>query len=294
MRFTKANSSIRSRNDTFGLVSLCLAITLSLIAHSTEAQLRNPGLSGDLAGTEADILQALTEVVEDQVIHGTYIFDKDPTLTGAEVVDSTPLFEPWTGTGKVFYKIRKDAIAPRHFLESADQGTIGVRYVLMTVSPERMRLSINAVYVEKTHKRVHISDGTVESSEFKEIKNHLEAIQMTAQEAADAKRRRDSAELVQQIRTRQHEDESTRLAAAESSVKDLDRQIHAIRHEVERRVKAPGAELRAAPFREAASLKTLAAFTDVVIVIVTPHWYGVETPDGQRGWLPVEQLEALP
>jgi hypothetical protein len=31
-----------------------------------------------------------------------------------------------------------------------------------------------------------------------------------------------------------------------------------------------------------------------VILIVTPHWLGVETPDGQRGWLPQEQLEQLP
>jgi len=29
-------------------------------------------------------------------------------------------------------------------------------------------------------------------------------------------------------------------------------------------------------------------------VIVTPHWYGVETPDGQRGWMPADQLGSLP
>jgi hypothetical protein len=52
--------------------------------------------------------------------------------------------------------------------------------------------------------------------------------------------------------------------------------------------------LKAAPFQSAASLKTLSAFTDVVILIVTPHWLGVETPEGQRGWLPQERLEQLP
>jgi hypothetical protein len=41
-------------------------------------------------------------------------------------------------------------------------------------------------------------------------------------------------------------------------------------------------------------VKTLAAYTEVVIVIVTPHWYGVETPDGQRGWMRADQLETLP
>jgi len=29
-------------------------------------------------------------------------------------------------------------------------------------------------------------------------------------------------------------------------------------------------------------------------LIVTPHWLGIETPEGRRGWLPVESLEPLP
>jgi len=41
-------------------------------------------------------------------------------------------------------------------------------------------------------------------------------------------------------------------------------------------------------------VKALAAYTEVVVVIVTPHWYGVETPDGQRGWVPLDELETLP
>ena len=93
---------------------------------------------------------------------------------------------------------------------------------------------------------------------------------------------------------RQREDESTRLAAAQSSVQDLEKRISAMRHEVERRVKAPGADLKSAPFHAAANVKTLAAYTEVVVVIVTPRWYGLETPDGQRGWMPVDQLEPLP
>jgi hypothetical protein len=32
----------------------------------------------------------------------------------------------------------------------------------------------------------------------------------------------------------------------------------------------------------------------VLIVIVTPHWYGVETSQGQRGWIAMDQLELLP
>jgi hypothetical protein len=273
---------------------LCLAACTCCLGRPEKEQLRSPGFAAEFAAPLEDVLQALNEVLEDQIIHGTLIFDKEPTLTGAVVVTSTPLFEPWQGPGQVFYKIRKDAIAPRHFLESADQGTIAVRYVVTTVSSERTRIRIDAVYVENTRRRVHPSDGTVESSEYKVIQDHLQAIQFAAQEAADAKRRRDSAELVKQTMIRQREDETTRLAAAHSSVQDLQQRVSALRHELERRVRAPGSDLKAAPFRAAANIKTLAAFTEVVIVIVTPHWYGVETPDGERGWIHVDQLDTLP
>lgn len=275
-------------------VCLCSMGVAGGLGGASKEQLRSAGFSGEFSAAEEDVLEALNDVLEDQTIHGTYIFDKEPTLTGALVVTSTPLFEPWNGPGKVFYKIRKEAIAPRHFLDSADQGTIAVRYVVTTVSPERTRIHIDAVYVENTHRRVHPSDGTVESSEFKVIQEHLQAIQFAAQEAADARRRTESAELVRKTMLRQREDEATRLTAAESSVEDLKQRINSLRHEVERRVKAPGAELKSAPFRAAAAVKTLAAYTEVVILIVTPHWYGVETPDGQRGWMPADQLEILP
>jgi uncharacterized small protein (DUF1192 family) len=99
---------------------------------------------------------------------------------------------------------------------------------------------------------------------------------------------------VKQTMIRQREDETTRLAAAQSSVQDLQQRLRALRHELERRVKAPGADLKAAPFRSAANVKALAAYTEVVIVIVTPHWYGVETPDGERGWIHADQLDDLP
>ncbi|MGC0774174.1 MAG: SH3 domain-containing protein [Candidatus Acidiferrum sp.] len=241
-----------------------------------------------------DVLQALHEVLEDQTIHGTVIFDKDPVVTGATAVDSTPLFEPWNQPGKVFYKIRKGAIAPRHFFESADQGTIAVRYIVTAIAPERVRLHIDAIYVETTHRTPHISDGTVEASEAKVIEDHLNAIQTTEQETIEANRRRESAELVRATELRQREDEKTLLATTESSVQALEQQIKTLHHDLERRVKAPGVELRAAPFHSAASIAMLPAYTEVILVIVTPHWYGVELHDGQHGWIHVDNLEPLP
>jgi len=282
------------------VLGLALLLSISPFAQAHSAKDREsigPGLVTEFSASLDDVLQALHEVLEDQTIHGTHIFDKEPTLTGAVAADSTPLFEPWEDSGaasKVFYKIRKGAIAPRHFRDSADQGTIAVRYVVTPVTPDRTRLRIDAIFVETYHKTLHPSDGTVESSEFKVIQGHLQAIQFAEQEAADAQRRREGTELAARALKLQRENETTRLAAAQSSVEDLEQRVNSLRHEVERRVKAPGTDLKAAPFRGSAKLATLAAYTEVVIVVVTEHWYGVETPNGQRGWLPLDQLEPLP
>jgi hypothetical protein len=254
----------------------------------------SPGYVKEFSASLDDALQALQELLQDQTIHGTYVFDKEKTLTGARIAESTSLFAPWNSGGKVFYKLRPGAIAPRHFRDSADQGTIAVRFVVTTVSPERTRLRIDAIFVEDAHRTVHVSDGTVESSEYKVFQDRLQAIQFAEQEAIDARRRRDSIDLARQTVVQEREDESTRWAAAHSSVQDLEQQVNSARRQVERRIKAPGATLKAAPFRSAANVANLGAYTEVVIVIVTPHWYGVETPDGQRGWLPLDELESLP
>jgi hypothetical protein len=272
---------------------LTVMMLLPLAAIPKET-LTTPGLAREFFGSLEEVRQAVQFVVHDQVIHGTLIFDKEPILNGAEVVDSTPLFDPWQGPGDVYFKIRKNAIAPRHFLESGDQGTIAVRFVLIPVDANRTRVKIDAIYQETAHRIFHASDGTVEKSEMKEIKDQLETLQEAAAQAADARRRQTSADLVRQSLIRQREDETTRVSNAQTAQKDLEQRVSALHHELERRVKSPGADLKAAPFQSAATLKTLSAFTDVVILIVTPHWLGVETPDGQRGWLPQELLEQLP
>ncbi len=277
---------------------LCVAsISVALLfgpVRSHADQLPGAGFASELLAPESEVLLAVHEVLEDHIIHGTRVFEHEPTLTGAEEAPSTPLFPAWRGGGKVFYKIRSDVIAPRHFRESTDLGTIAVRYVIVSLNGQRTRVQIDAVFVESAHRAVHSSDGTVESNEFKAIQEHLQAIQFGEQQASDMKRRRDSADLVKQTILRKREDETTLLASTQTSVKELEERLKDLRHDVERRVKPPGTDLKAAPFRSSAKVLTLPAFTEVVIVIVTPHWYGVQTPNGQSGWIPIEQLDPLP
>jgi hypothetical protein len=273
---------------------LCPLCTATQVQAAKDRDLATPGLTTEFSASLDDVLQALQEVLHDQIMHGTYMFDKQQTLNGAAAVDSTPLFEPWHGDGKAFYKIRTEVIAPRHFRDSADQGTIAVRYIVTSVSPERTRLRVDAVFIENSRHGTHPSDGTVESSESKIIQEGVQAIQNARQEAAENRRRAESIDLAKQTIIRQREDETSRLSAAKSSEQDLEQRVNALRHQIEMRIKAPGASLKSAPFRSASDVAALSAYADVLIVIVTPRWYGVETPDGQRGWLSQDQLEPLP
>jgi hypothetical protein len=256
--------------------------------------LTTPGMVREFSSPIDEVRQAVVAVVHDQIIHGTLMFDKTPILTDAEAVSSTPLFDPWNAPGEVYYKIRKNTIAPRHFADTGDQGTIAVRYVITSVDANRTRVKVDAIYVENSHHAAHPSDGTVEKSELGEIKDRLEAQQEAAMEAADARRREMSAKLVSESFTRQRQDETSRLNNAQTSVKDLQQQVDTLHHELERQVKSPGADLKAAPFRSAATVRAMPAKASVLVLIVTPHWLGIEAPDGQRGWLPEDQLEPLP
>jgi hypothetical protein len=291
----EAGREVRTKSDLPVFLSfLLLLFAVTDLPASPPKELSTPGLVREFTASLQDVRQAVISIQKDQIVHGTLVFDKEPTLTGAEAVASTPLFDPWQGPGEVYYKIRREAIAPRHFLDPADAGTIGVRYIIIPVTEDRTRVKVNALYMETVHKVVHPSDGSVEKSEMKEIKDALDSLQEAAMEAADARRRELSAELVRQSYARQRQEETSRLSIAQTNEKDMEREIASLRHELERRVKAPGADLKAAPFQAAANLRTLAAYTEVVILIVSPHWLGIETPEGQRGWLPVEQLEPLP
>jgi hypothetical protein len=298
----KPKHSTRRRRSFFASLAAAWTVLLMLCPSCLSLQARaakdrdlsSPGLTTEFPASLDDVLQALQEVLHDQIIHGTYMYDKQQTLNGAAAVDSTPLFEPWRGEGKVFYKIRTQVIAPRHFRDSADQGTIAVRYIVTSVSPERTRLRVDAVFVENARHGTHPSDGTVESSESKIVQEGVQAIQNARQEAAENRRRAESIDLAKQTIIRQRDDETSRMAAAESSERDLEQQIKTLRHQIEMRIKAPGASLKSAPFHSASDVSTLSAYADVLIVIVTPRWYGVETPDGQRGWISQEQLEPLP
>jgi hypothetical protein len=253
-----------------------------------------PSFAAVLEGKEADVVEAVEDVVRDTIVHGTYVYDREKTLGGADQEKSSKAFAEWSGGGRVYYKVAHDALAPRNFKGSEDQGTITVRYILNPEGLERFRIQIDAVFVEKERKTVHASEGLVESSEFKEITERLKAIQLQEQKDANSKARIDAEIAAKEEMLRRRQEEATKLADAESSAQDLVKRVQELRHKVEMRVGPGGAHVRSAPFEAAATLETLKQSTDVVVLILTPYWFGIETNDGHRGWIRKEELVTLP
>jgi hypothetical protein len=250
------------------------------------------GFAIDLKASEAEVTKAVQYVIQDQIIHGTQVYAREDELTDAEAATSSPYYGSWTGEGHVFYKIRRDALAPRHFKNSADVGVITVRYIVLGVAPNRTHLQIDAVFIEDGSKRVHESDTTVETSEFAEIQGQIVRIQREEQQAALASQRQQQLRDAQ-TNAKERAAEAARLQDAETSVKGLQLRAHELEHDAEVRVKDK-ADLKSAPFQRAATIGSVPANSDVLVEIITPYWYGVETADGHRGWLRHDQVEPVP
>jgi hypothetical protein len=248
----------------------------------------------ELPASESDLIKAVQEVASDETIHGTLEYEREPVLNGALLADSSDYFGRWQGPGHAFYKVLTNALAPRHFKDSNDVGTITVRYVVRAINDKNTRLQIDAVFVEDGRRTVHPSDGTVESSEFKEIQDQLRTIQLEEQKAADAAHLREEQERAKASLPDTRDAALARFDSAQAEIRTLQARIHELQHDLEVRVKDSGADLKSAPFQKASKLESLSPNTDVVVLIITQYWYGIETADGKRGWLSQDDVEPLP
>jgi hypothetical protein len=274
-------------------VAAFLAITATLHAyeHNRKKESYGLGFSVEVAAPESEVLQALDEVLNDGIIQGSKEYNKDKYIEQADAADSSPLFPEWKEGGKIFYKVREKVLAPANFYESNDEGTLAVRYIVRPKDAAKTVLRIDAVFVEDFRRTVHPSDGSVETAEYGDIQNQIDAIELQKKQAQESEQRRQQ-EIARQAMERKKEEEE--LAVAQTSAEGLEQYVQKLRRKAERVIKAPSAELRSAPFHSASNLRTLEAGSEVVILVSTPYWYGVETEDGQHGWILRDQLELLP
>lgn len=254
------------------------------------------GVSFRIESPQADVEKAVQQVAEDQIIHGTYSYEKEKTLYGAHRAQSSSAFRDSPGPGKVFYKVADNVLAPRFFKTSGDIGTITVRYTIQSAGDAATIVQIQAIFVDARHD-AHPSQGEVETNEFAAIKQRLEDSQTQRQQAEQAAkeevRKRQQVEAEKMALT---EDAVRRAqsSGADTPVEELSLKVDNLRRHVERRVKTAGTPLKSAPFNSANTIQSLPAHTEVLVMIVTPYWYGVETEDGHRGWLHRSKLEPIP
>jgi hypothetical protein len=288
----------------------------SLAGREKDATQYGMGFIVNLPFPEAEVTQVVQEIVQNGIIRGTKEYNKDEFVSGAEVATSTRVFPAWTESGKVFYKVRRNALDPRNFKNSGDVGTLAVRYVVQAQDEKHTVLRIDAIFVEDFRHVAHASNGSVEGAEYKDIHDHLDSIELMKTEAAEAEKTKlESSSKKQQVAFKDETSEPsiqpppspkvTQLPAAPpQSVEptpveptasvSLEQRVHALKQQVERIVKAPGAPLKSAPFHSASTLQALPSGAEVLIEITTPYWFGVETHDGQHGWVQRDELEMLP
>lgn len=269
------------------------------------------GFIGNLPFPEAEVSRVVQEIVQNGMIRGTKEYNKDEFVSGAEVATSTPVFPAWTEGGKVFYKVRLNALDPRNFKDSGDVGTLAVRYVVQGQDEKHTVLRIDAIFVEDFRHVAHASNGSVETAEYKDIHDHLDSLALMKTEAAESeKAKQESSSRKQEVALRD-ETSGPSNPLPPSPIVDqpsptspqsqeptppvsIEQRVHNLRQQVQRIVKAPGAPLKSAPFHSASTLQALPSGAEVLIVITTPYWFGVETHDGQHGWILRDELEMLP
>jgi hypothetical protein len=292
-----------------GTLVLWLAI-LPLEGREKDQLQYGAGLIVNVPFAEAEVTEAVNEVAQNGTIRGTKEYNRDEYITGATITSSTRAFRAWEEGGKVFYKVRRHALNPRNFKNSGDVGTLAVRYVVQGQGEKNTVLRIDAVFVEDFRHTVHASNGSVESSEYKDVHDHLESMELIKQEATEVQKEHQelvnrkllskddpSLALTSQLAAggEEHTPDSSLLPAEARPIDESPEQhLQNLRRQIERLVKSPGAPLKSSPFRTASTLRSLPPGTEVLILISTPYWYGVETHDGQHGWMSRDQLEQLP
>jgi hypothetical protein len=279
--------------------------------------------------SEEEVTRVVEDAVQNGIIRGTKEYNKDEYISGAVAATSTKVFSDNAGEGsKVFYKVRLKALDPRNFKNSGDIGTLAVRYIVTPQGDKHTILRIDARFVEDFRHTVHASNGSVESEEYKIIRDHLENLELVKAEALEVKKGND-AERERKLKNTQMSSSQSQPAAvntperqpapaspnativaannapvapavnsatpksSDTEALTLEQRVKDLRGQVERRVKAPGAPLKADPFHSATNLRSLPAGTEVLIVISTTYWLGVETHDGQHGWLLRDELEPI-
>jgi hypothetical protein len=269
-------------------VSYILCILLVLAA-ATYAPARDTnhygsGFTIDLDEPYERVLQVIKTVSEDGVVRGTSEYKGSAEIYGAAPGTASSAFHTPPAPGTVLYKIRKDTIAPEHFYQSNDVGTLAVRYVVKSLGPNSTRLNIDAIFQEDSHHHYHPSDGTVENAEFLAISDEIKDIDdkeaKEKQEALYAVEEKKIAGLLTQL-----DQARADLKTADAKEKEISRKVSAVSGGKAGRVKTASADLKAEPYNESKTVGSLSQGEAVTVLLQTRSWYRVQSSSGAQGWV---------
>jgi hypothetical protein len=273
-------------------------VALAILTVSTAAQLLHDprrkntvGFSVELNTPPETVARIVQAVAADSVIRGSSIYAKDTEIDDADYAKTSKVFLDPPGNGQVFYKVKTRALSPTHFPGDEDMGTVTVRYIVETISAERARLRIDAIFVQEAPKTRYPSDGSIESAEYAEILKQLKAL-----DPATGVRRRPAQESpVQQSAGLQNTlaEEQTRLADARASEQKLQERIKKLQFDTMGRVKSAGVPLKASPYEHSSTILMLEKGAEVTVTTTTKYWYRIRTAKGDEGWIYYVFLEPL-
>lgn len=284
--FLSGKRSIPMKLLRSAAVILCLALlpSFATYAGTREASHYGDGFTIDLDEPYDRVLQVVKNLLEDGLIRGTSEYKGTAELYGAVPGTGSTAFHTPPAPGTVFYKVRKDTLAPEHFYQSNDVGTVTVRYVIKALGPQSTRLTIDAIFQEDSHHHYHPSDGTVENAEFLAISDDIkdaddkEAKQkQEAEYAVEEKRMVDLLAQLDQARAD--------LKAAKAKEEDLAKKVRSVSSGKPGQVKTATADLKAEPYNESKTLGLLAQGDSVTVLLEIRSWYRVQTNKGQQGWV---------
>jgi hypothetical protein len=365
--------SRRSRRAIALVLSIPMVVlpAIPLFARSKNHVAYGEGLVINIPLPEPEVQRVVADIAANGIVRGTKEYNKDEFVSGAQPASSCSAFPDWKQPGKVFYKVRTGALDPVGFKDSNDIGTLAVRYVVLPQGPKNTVLRIDALFKEDFKHTVHLSDGAVESNEYRDIQDHLDFLELMKKEDVEAIRQRQqqlankqkgataktaepegssssstqpqpvnnsaaasvqpasstaagssaqpetsspapsvpapapvpTSQPAQPVETAAATPPPAVAAPSETVVSSqappsavtqpaqpLEQRVKELRKQVERVVKSPGAPLKSAPFHTALNLQSLTPGTEVLILISTPYWYGVETHEGQHGWIMRDDL----
>ena len=297
------------------LVLLLAVLMLAMGSYARSRKQWGQGFSTDLNQPYDEVIKVVQKVVDDGVIRGTSQYRGTKELDGAKRAETAGGLPSWTGPGTVLYKTRPGALAPEHFYASGNEGTVVVRYIVQTISPNLTRLRIDATFDADDHHASHPSDGEVEKAEFASISEQLSGPEKQQEKSAQADGTRKPADQ-QQNRTavadlkaekqlsQPHQDtnnapvqpamsnletelqkEKDQLQAAKERAQQVQKQIQDLQRERSLRVRPVKADLKAQPYNHSKTLYSLSQGANVLVLLQTPNWYRVQTADGQQGWI---------